>query len=169
MPEWWLDLNPHSVNIWIQHFGLIEDRAMRAKPRVTSAFRNIAASKFPFRVVRATSVLCQRTDVTYFLDYLLYMNVYICMYNIYRCCTQKLCQKDFCFWTASCPVNVWALSSYCLVPAGGHWSPSEAVFLLGGLVPNASSLAVLKLQKMSFLTLLLMAWNILTVNVIFKV
>lgn len=40
MPEWWLDLNSHWVNIWIQHFGLIKGRAGGAKPRVTSALHN---------------------------------------------------------------------------------------------------------------------------------
>lgn len=29
----------------------------------------------------------------YFLEYVLYMNVYTCMYNVYRCCTQNLCQR----------------------------------------------------------------------------
>jgi len=150
VPEWWHDLNPHSAKIWIQRSALIKGRAVRAKPRVTSALHKISASKFRFR---GTSVLCQRTDVMYFLDYLLYMNVYRCMYNIYRCCTQKLCQKDSCFQTASHPVDVWAGSSYRLVPAGGPSCTWQAVCQPGGLVPNARPLAVLKLRKMPYLTL----------------
>lgn len=94
----------------------------------------------------------KRTDMMYLLDCLLYMNVYMSVYNIYRNCTQELCQKDSCFQTAFQAVNVGAVSSYCLVPTGGHWSTWETVILLGGLVPNASHLAVPKLQKIPYLT-----------------
>lgn len=92
------------------------------------------------------------------------MNVYMCVYNIYRSGTRELCQKDSCFQTAFHSVHVGAVSSYCLVPTGGHWSTWEAVILLGGVVPNASHLAVPKLQKIFYLTYLCMAWNIVTVK-----
>lgn len=63
--------------------------------------------------------------------------------------------------------ELFLLTSWCqLVVIEAHERQS---FCFGGLVPNASPLAVLKLQKMSYLSLLFMAWNILTVNVIFKV
>lgn len=151
MPEWWLALNSHWINIWIQHFGLIEGRARRAKRRVMSALHSISVSKFWFRKIRETSVLCQKNWRGVFIGLLtVYECIYVCVYNIYRSCTGELCQKDSCFQTAFHPVNVGTVSSYCLVPTGGHWSIWEALMLLGRLVPNASLLAVPKLQKISY-------------------
>lgn len=79
------------VNFLILHFMLIKDRAVRAEHGVASVPDDIPASRFQFRLARVT-VLCRGTDALYFSEYVLYMNVYMCMCNIYKRCTQKLCR-----------------------------------------------------------------------------
>lgn len=100
-----------------------------------------------------------------FLDYILCMNVYMCLYN------RDVAHTNFARRTvvfrlppvlSTC--ELFLLTAWCqLVVLEAHEMQS------GDLVSNASPLAVLKLQKMSYLTLLFMTWNILTVNVIFRV